>query len=202
MKKSYKINYWKCFWATFKDTLQCWKDLLDNDYLGIILHNAIFYITIVMCFPIFLVLTLVWYIKRIVLIKKAKDRCAIQSMVNQGYVRHLSKDEQSAIYEKKVVRQEKAIQTEKSKKLFNRGDLLYTVQGKSKVIKFYVDRIAFKIYKGANNTKVAVREYWCNCGLHKLPQSKHFGMWRCRHNHNLFKHESDAIAYLETIRRK
>jgi len=201
-EKSYKINYWKCFWATFKDTLQCWGDLLDNDYLGIILCNVIFYSTIVIGFPIFLILALTWFIKRIVLIKKETDKCAIWSMVNQGYVKKLSKQEQAIEHERVLKKQEKPICDERAAKKFKVGDELYTVFNKKQVIRFYVDKISFKTYKGAGDTRVGIREYWCNCNTHNLPHSKHFGKWRCRHNHNLFDNECDAFDYLQRIRRK
>ena len=122
-------------------------------------------------------------------------------MIKQGYVKQI-KQEQAIKQEKRLKKQGQPLCDERATKKFKIGDELYTVFNKKQVIKFYVDKISFKVYKGTGDTRVGIREYWCNCNTHNLPHSKHFGKWRCRHNHNLFRNETDALAYLETIRRK
>lgn len=200
----YKIKHWKCFCATLKDTLECWANKLDNDFLGVLLGNVLFFSTMIIGFPIFLILATIWYIKRVKLINRALpgDEIAIRSMIKQGYVKKLNKDQIHIIKEKETIKKQtsKILQDERSKKLFNYGDVLYTVQGKSRVIEFYVDKISFKVFKCSGGGKIGIREYWCNCYRHHLPHSNNFGNWRCRHNHNLFKTEQEAYAYLDELK--
>lgn len=70
MKEQYKLNHLKCFLLSFKDTISCFYDWLDNDYLGIILANIIAVLGVIILFPVFIILALIWYIKRVVMIKK------------------------------------------------------------------------------------------------------------------------------------
>lgn len=200
----YKINHWKCFWATYHDTILAFIDKIENETVGRILMYIILYPSVILGFPIFLTITLIWYIKRVKLINRALpgDERAIRSMIKQGYVKALNKDELHFIEEKETIKKQntKILQDERSKKLFNYGDILYTVQGKSQVIKFYVDKISFKVFKCAGGGKIGIREYWCNCYRHRLPHSNNFGNWRCRHNHNLFRTEQEAYAYLDELK--
>lgn len=200
----YKIKHWKCFKSSFNDVAGCWVDKFDNDFLGVLLGNILAYLTLIVGLPVVFVMAIVWYIKRIKLIKKALpyDERAIRAMIGQGYVEELSKDQIHIIEEKTQLKKqgEKVLQDEKSKKLFNYGDVLYTVQGKSQVIKFVVDKITYHICKRSGGGKIGIREYWCNCCKHRLPHSNNFGSWRCRQNHNLFKNEQEAYAYLEKLK--
>lgn len=199
----YKIKHWKCFKSSFKDVAVSWLDKFDNEFLGVLLGNILAYLTFIVGFPIVLVMAIIWYIKRVKLLKNALpcDERAIRTLIKQGYVEELNKDQIHIIEEKNLIKNQrgKVLQDEKSKKLFNYGDVLYTVQGKSQVIKFVVDKITYHIYKCSGGGNIGIREYWCNCYKHRLPHSNNFGNWRCRHNHNLFKTEQEAYAYLEKI---
>ena len=200
----YKIKHWKCFCATLKDTLECWANILNNDFLGVLFGNVLFYLTMIIGFPIFLILATIWYVKRVKLINRAlpSDEIAIRSMIKQGYVKKLDKDKIHIVERKETIKKQntKILQDERSKKLFNYGDILYTVQGKSQVIKFIVDKVKFRAYKGKGVILIGIREYWCNCYKHLLPYSNNFGNWRCRHNHNLFRTEQEAYAYLDELK--
>ena len=66
----YKINHWRCYWLSYKDTKLAFGDWFDNDYLGIILANFLYYVFSIALLPIFLILSFVWYIKRVYQIKK------------------------------------------------------------------------------------------------------------------------------------
>lgn len=200
----YKINHWKCFWATYHDTILAFIDKIENETVGRILMYIILYPSVILGFPIFLTIALIWYIKRVKLINRAlpSDERAIRSMIKQGYVKALNKDELHFIEEKETIKKQntKILQDERSKKLFNYGEMLWTVQGKTKVIKFVVDKISFKVFKCAGGGKIGIREYWCNCYRHHLPHSNNFGNWRCRHNHNLFRTEQETYAYLDELK--
>jgi hypothetical protein len=66
----YKINHWRCFWCSYKDTKLSFFDWLDNEWIGKILAYFSYYLASVVLFPIFLLLTFMWYVKRILEIKE------------------------------------------------------------------------------------------------------------------------------------
>ena len=59
----YKIKHWKCFKATLKDALESWSCKLDNDFLGVLLGNVLFYSTMIIGFPIFLILATISFLQ-------------------------------------------------------------------------------------------------------------------------------------------
>ena len=66
----YKINHWRCLWLLYKDTKLSFFDWLDNEWVGIILTYFLYYVFSIVCLPLFIVLAFIWYIKRVVKIKK------------------------------------------------------------------------------------------------------------------------------------
>ncbi len=66
----YKINHWRCYWLSYKDTKLAFFDWLDNDLVGTILTYFLYYLFSVVLFPIFLILSFIWYVKRVYAIKK------------------------------------------------------------------------------------------------------------------------------------
>lgn len=195
--KTYKIRHWNCFWSCYKDLKRKVFDVLDNEMLGTMLCYTFYYLASLACLPFFLVMALVRYFIHLHNIKKVfktENQAAIKSLLYNKYIVYQEIDEEKQ--EIKIAKKEKYIYNEKSKKLFNVGDKLYTIQSGSRIITFVVDKIKLKVFNG-----VAIREYWCNCVKHCLPKSKNFDNWRCRHNHNLFKQMSDAENYLNELRK-
>lgn len=90
--KKYKVKHWKCFWATYHDTMLAFIDMIENEIIGRILMYIILYPTAIIGFPIFLTIAFVWYIKRLKLINRVlhTDERAIRSMIKQGYVIELT----------------------------------------------------------------------------------------------------------------
>ena len=196
--KTYKIRHCNCFWSCYKDLKYKFFGVLDNETLGTILCYTFYYLISVVALPFFLLMALTRYFIHLHSIKKVfktDNQAAIKSLLYNKYIVYQEIDEEKQ--EIKIAKKEKAIYNEKSKKMFNVGDKLFTVHDKREVIGFVVDKIKLRVF---NN--VAIREYWCNCLKHHLPQSKHFDNWRCRHNCNLFKTQQDAENYLKELQKE
>lgn len=65
----YKINYWRCFWCSYKDTKLSFFDWLDNEWVGKVLTYFLYYLFSIILFPLFLITAFVWHLKRIIEIK-------------------------------------------------------------------------------------------------------------------------------------
>ena len=73
----YKINHWRCFLYSYKDTKSAFFDWLDNEWVGIILAYLLYYVFSIVCLPLFIILSFVWYVKRIYEIKNKLDKLDI-----------------------------------------------------------------------------------------------------------------------------
>ena len=89
----YKINHWRCFWLSYKDTKITFFDWLDNEWVGTILTYFLYYLFSIICLPLFMILSFIWYVKRVYDIKKKLpflDNAVINTLKTRKIIVELS----------------------------------------------------------------------------------------------------------------
>ena len=89
----YKINHLRCFWLTYTDTKTAFFDWLDNEWVGIILTNFLYYVFSIVFLPLFIVLTFIWYFKRVYDIKNKLpylDKAVINTLKRRKIIMELT----------------------------------------------------------------------------------------------------------------
>lgn len=85
----YKINFFKCFWSCYIEIKRAFADKLDNEWLGIILGYALYYLVSIVGFFIFVIIALVKLIVAIKNIKlkiKLQNKVAINALLKSGVI--------------------------------------------------------------------------------------------------------------------
>lgn len=87
----YKINIFKCLWGSYKDTKRAFADnTVETDTFALICGNIFYYLCSIIFLPIFLIISLIWFFKRIIRLKKGKfTEIQLKALKQQKYIKEV-----------------------------------------------------------------------------------------------------------------
>lgn len=91
----YKINIFKCLWGSYKDTKRAFADnTIETDTFTLICGYTFYYLCSIIFLPIFLIISLIWFFKRIIKLKKGKfTEMQLKALKQQKYIKELKEEE-------------------------------------------------------------------------------------------------------------
>ena len=87
----YKINVFRCLWGSYKDIKVAFADsTIETDAFALICGYTFYYLCSIIFFPIFLIISLIWFFKRIIRLKKGKfTEMQLKALKLQKYIKEL-----------------------------------------------------------------------------------------------------------------